>query len=278
MTVNSYLRRLSAAAVVSPSEKESVSRSISTLQAKLNHYFNSELAEHMVFGSYTRGTILPRSMDVNSDIDYMIVFNESNYKPQTYLNKLRKFVEFYYSRSEISQSNPTIVLALNHIKFELVPAINGFWTGLKIPAKRADLNDWISTEPNDINQILTQTNQSNNNLIKPMIRLVKYWNANNNYPFASFELEKELAEREYFFVRQLSSCQLKDYFLNAIASLSLSWDAAQYKKNALNKAQSIVQEVETNLENGWEHSAESAIKKLLPELTSRKSRLGGLQR
>lgn len=278
MSVNSYLRGLADAAVIRHGEKDSISRSISTLQARLKYYFGSQLTEHMIFGSYTRGTILPRTMDGNSDIDYMIVFSDSSYKPQTYLNRLRAFVETYYSRSEITQSNPTIVLTLNHIKFELVPAINGLWSGLQIPAKRADLNDWIDTAPNDINQSLIQTNQLNNNLIKPMIRLVKYWNASNSYPFASFELEKELAERSYVLVSLMTSGQLKDYFFDAIDSLSLGWGAAQHKQNALSRAKRIVHEVKSNLENGWEYSAESEIKKLLPELTSSNSLLGGLQR
>lgn len=230
----------------------------------------------MIFGSYTRGTILPRSMDRNSDIDYMIVFDDAIYKPQTYLNKLRQFVETYYSRSEITQSNPTIVLTLQHIKFELVPAINNFWYGLQIPAKKADSNDWIDTAPNDINQTLSSTNQSNNNLIKPMIRLVKYWNACNNYPFASFELEKELAERSYLWVGLTSSGQLKDYFFDAIESLTLSWNASQQKQNALERAKRIVREVKSNLEYGLEYSAESEIKKLLPELVANNGLLGGL--
>tara|TARA_Y100000310_G_scaffold91222_1_gene88549 strand:+ start:14182 stop:15012 length:831 start_codon:yes stop_codon:yes gene_type:complete len=275
MSVNSYLKGLADSAVIRHSEKESINRSISTLQTRLNNYFGNQLSQHFIFGSFTRGTILPRSMDGKSDIDYMVVFDDSNYKPQTYLNKLRQFVELYYSRSEITQSNPTIVLTLNHIKFELVPAINSIWSGLQIPAKRAELNDWISTSPNDINQTLTNTNQSNKNLIKPMIRLVKYWNACNNYPFASFELEKELAERSYILVSLMTSGQLKDYFFDAIDSLSLNWGAAQYKHDALNRAKSIVQEVKNDLDNGWTYSAESGIKKLLPEVVTTKSLLGG---
>lgn len=275
MSVNSYLKGLADSAVIRHREKESINLSISTLQNRLNSYFGNQLSQHFIFGSYTRGTILPRSMDSKSDIDYMVVFDDSNFKPQTYLTKLRQFVELYYSRSEITQSNPTIILTLNHIKFELVPAINSIWSGLQIPAKRAELNDWISTSPNDINQTLTSTNQSNNNLIKPMIRLVKYWNACNNYPFASFELEKELAERSFILVSLMSTGQLKDYFFDAIDSLSLNWRAAQYKQDALNRAKSIVQDVKNDLDNGWTYSAESGIKKLLPEVVSAKSLLGG---
>jgi hypothetical protein len=62
-------------------------------------------------------------MDEKSDIDYMVVFSDRDYQPQTYLDRLRRFTEYYYQKSEIKQSHPTIQLELNHIRFELVPAV-----------------------------------------------------------------------------------------------------------------------------------------------------------
>ena len=70
-----------------------------------------------MFGSYIRGTILPRKADASSDIDIMVMFlNPNGYKPQTFLNRLKNFAEHYYSTSEIYQSNPTVVLELNHMR------------------------------------------------------------------------------------------------------------------------------------------------------------------
>ena len=271
MTVNSYMTSLADKAYLKHVERQNINRSIETLKSRLNSHFGTNLNEHFVFGSYTRGTILPRIMDQQSDIDYIIVFKDSEYQPQTYLDRLRRFVELYYSRSEITQSNPTIVLTLNHIKFELVPAINTFFSGLQIPAKRNAFNNWISTSPNDINQTLTETNKSNSNLIKPMIRLVKYWNAKNNYPFESFELEKHLAEKSYWMVGFMSNPQLKDYFFDAIESLELGWGSAQYKVSALSRAKRIVSEVKGNLDNGYPYTAESEIKRLLPDAETMKA-------
>lgn len=265
MTVNSYLTRISSGAVIRDSEKESIQRSISTLQARLNNYFGSEVNNHFMFGSYTRGTILPRSMDSNSDIDYMVVFNDGSYKPQTYLDRLRRFVTFYYSSSEISQSNPTIVLSLNHIKFELVPAINSFAFGFQIPAKAAVSNDWMMTNPNDFNQTLVSANQSHQNMIKPVVRLVKYWNAKNNYPYESFQLEKMLTERSYAFSGGLLSIrQLKDYFFDAVGGLEYGWLDPQYKKDAVSRAKKLVQETKLYSGLGQEDIAEKRIQRLIP--------------
>lgn len=171
MSVLSHLEAVASNAVLDGTEKTSINTSISTLQTRLNNYFNNnELSTHFKFGSSTRETILPRKMDENSDIDYMIVFKDTTKKPQTYLDNLKKFVEAKYSTSEVYQSNPTIVLELNHIKFELVPAINKgttLYPSYYIPDKAASKNDWIYTDPNDFNDklvektktIITKSNQ-----------------------------------------------------------------------------------------------------------------------
>ncbi len=263
-------------AIIRDAEKQSIQRSISTLQSRLNTYFSGELGNHLLFGSYTRGTILPRSMDQRSDIDYMVVFNDSNYQPQTYLNKLNRFVNYYYSSSEISQSNPTIVLSLNHIKFELVPGVSTWLSGLKIPAKASDFNNWIETDPNDFNQTLVNANQANNNMIKPMVRLAKYWNAKNNYVFESYELEKILTERSYWHIGGLlgGSGQLKDYFLDAMESLEVSWGTAQYKRDAVNRVHQLVREAKYYQQRNMEYQAEQKVKNLIPPTTSLLGLLG----
>lgn len=265
MTVNSYLHDLSSLAIIREREKESIQRSISVLQGRLDQAFGDEISEDFIFGSYTRGTILPRNMDKRSDIDYMIVFKDSSSRPQTYLDRLRRFVKTYYSRSEITQSNPTITLSLNHIRFELVPTINNWWNGLRIPAKRSDFNDWMSTNPNDFNETLIATNKSNNNLIKPMIRLVKYWNARNKYPFPSFELEKQLADKSYFGVGGLfRQGQIKDYFFDAIDSLDYYSSDAKYKIDAIDRARILSNQAKNLLYRGLDDQSERVIRRLLP--------------
>src|SRR3989304_551372 len=141
-----------------------------------------------------------------------------------------------YLNSEIAQSNPTIVLSLNHIHFELVPAINGFLYGLQIPAKASAYQDWIATDPKDFNEKLTQANKSNNNLIKPLVRIMKYWNAYNNYPVEYYSLEKDIVGHGFFFQGLLGSSQLKDYFYDYIESLNIGFFAPKGKQEAVGGA------------------------------------------
>lgn len=200
----------------------------------------------------------------------MIVFNDATATPQTYLNRLKRFVDTYYSSSEIKQSNPTIVLNLHHIKFELVPAIEKIFFGLHIPARAASSDDWISTNPNDFNQSLTQKNQEYNNLVKPVARLAKYWNAKNGYPFASFELEQKVVEYNYdgFDVFGLfrSSETLWSYFYSLMASLDVGWFDPQWKKDTITRLKNTLAAIR-NAENASDQIlAEINMRHLLPEI------------
>ena len=132
MSVISYLEKRAGSAILSDTEQISINRSIDTIKNRLASYFGTQLSDHFRFGSSTRGTILPRSLDGESDIDYMVVFKDGGYTPQTYLDRLKRFADFYYSSSEIRQSSPSIILLLNHIRFDLVPAVNNWPFGYRI--------------------------------------------------------------------------------------------------------------------------------------------------
>lgn len=85
MSVLSFLTDTASSAVLSTAEQSLITTSISTLQTRLGQHFSSGvIKQHFRFGSSTRGTILPRSMDERSDIDYMIVFSENNRKARNF--------------------------------------------------------------------------------------------------------------------------------------------------------------------------------------------------
>ena len=262
MSVLSYLDNLASNAILSDGEESSIETSISTLQTRLDSYFEDELKEHFKFGSSTRGTILPRNMDSESDIDYMIVFDDNTYKPQTYLNRLKNFAEYYYSCSEIYQDNPTIVLKLNHIKFELVPALSTYTEGqYRIPDKANSYSDWIYTNPNYFNKELTEKNKNNNCKIKPMIRLVKYWNADRGHLFYSFLKEKDIVDKYYY-----NCSNVKDYFFYYMLSMSDSGYKYQKTADEVKRAKKIINQVKEYEKAGYPVTAENEIKKLLPEV------------
>lgn len=255
MSVLSFLTDTSSSAVLSATEQSSIATSITTLQSRMSLHFDSDaIALHFRFGSSTRGTILPRSMDERSDIDYMVVFSDSSATPQTYLNRLKAFVERRYGSSEIYQSSPTIVLELNHIKFDLVPATKTWLGEIQIPN---GAGGWMTTNPNDFNATLEAKNKEHKSLIKPTIRLFKYWNATAGFPFQSFEMEKWVCGLSFWFL-----ANQKDYFFAVIDKLSTDSSYSQRVNAEITRAKAIVTNVRKYESDEMPATAEKEIKKL----------------
>ncbi|MDU1653541.1 MAG: nucleotidyltransferase [Leclercia adecarboxylata] len=258
MSVQSYLDSIAKNAILKDS---TITTSISTLQKRLGYYFDSTtIINHFAFGSNTRYTMLPRKYDPKSDVDYMVVFNNTGHAPQTYLNKLKYFVEYYYSSSERKQSHPTIKLNLHHITFELVPAIYNLY-GFQIPAPANNFESWLSTNPNDFNSKLTEKNKSNNFMIKPLIRILKYWNASSNYVYESYELEQNIVNMNFIFCYNI-----KEYFYHAVDQLYCSYWSPQWKQNAVSKLKDTASLAKKFESSGLPYHAECEIRKILPEV------------
>ncbi|QJX81371.1 SMODS domain-containing nucleotidyltransferase [Priestia megaterium] len=261
MSVNSHLNDLSSKLNLKQDEKDKVKRSIDTLSDRLNSYFDGQLRGHFKFGSFTRGTILPRKADEESDIDYMVIFtNPYNYKPQTLLNHLKKFVNYYYHSSEIRQSHPTIVLELNHIKFELVPAKKDVWDDIYIPSRSSFFEEWIKTDPNAFNKKLTDANVRQYNQIKPLVRLMKYWNRLNGSYRSSYELENWIVQNYYY-----NCITLKDFVYDTFEKLTYNYSDPQGYKDKVDRAKKIIDKTKEYERDNMPYTAKAEIKKLFPE-------------
>jgi hypothetical protein len=261
MSVNSYLSDCASSLVLSETEKNSINTSINTLETRLDLYFGSDVKEKFKFGSYPRVTILPRKVDENSDVDYMVVFdNSNNYTPQTFLDRLKRFAEAKYSTSEIYQSSPTIVLQLNNIKFELVPAYSGYGT-YYIPDGKGS---WMSTYPNAFNDKLTEANNNNSYKIKPLVRLIKHWNVNINYhDLTSYKIEEKIAYNMTYSYLYCST--YTDYAKKAFNEIkSLTYDTSIL--NRIDKALERIDQALKYEKDNMPNSALSEIKKVFPEV------------
>jgi predicted nucleotidyltransferase len=257
MSVTSYLSDLSMEAIPTQAEKDSISTSIITLCNRIEAEFGYAVVKQFRFGSSLRGTMLPRTFDDRSDIDFMVVFRDNDKSPQTYLDRLKRFSERRYSSSDIKQSSPSIVLELNHIKFDLVPAITYFST-YQIPAPQSAYQTWIQTDPVSFNASLTQKNGDHNHLIKPVIRLAKMWNVQAGRVFDSYALELAIVNTPFYLLER----SVKSYFYHAMLSLSLPWNEAQWRKDGLERAKDIVNSTKA-LESGWQADrAEREVAKL----------------
>lgn len=269
MTASRYLKNIADGAVLSDDEKTSLGRSMTVLQQRLATYFGADVKEHFRFGSFDRGTILPRYMDERSDVDYMVVFSDNSFRPQTYLDKLNRFVSAKYHSSEVTQSHPTIQLELSHIRFELVPAIRTWFSGLQIPQRDGLNHGWMDTDPKDFNATIVEKNGQHKFLIKPLVRLVKYWNACNGYPFASYDLEQKVVAKDYGMLGFWMPDDLKGYFFEFMLNLP-EYGLAQSKQDKIQRAKRIIEETKRLESQGHWTFAESEIQKLVPDPLAKK--------
>ena len=219
---NQYLTSLSQKLIFDPIKKDKVELSIARLTKNLWGHFQDRLASVEVIGSFDRETII--SEDKNSDVDIIVVFKQKEVKPDTYLNQLKAFCKTVYPSSEIYQDYPTIVIDMEHVKFEIVPSFFVTDSVKKIPAPRAKEFSWINTSPKEFKNSVDAKDRNNKNLIKPLIRIFKYWNFLNDKAFSSYEIEKLLISKSY------TSISLKDYFISGINVLTENANTDAQKK------------------------------------------------
>lgn len=256
MSLLNFLTKTASSAVLSIHEQRSIATSVVTLEERLAQFFpDGTIKRNLQFGSSTRGTILPRSIDEQSDVDYMVVFAGATFLPATYLNRLRGFVENRYHSSKVYQDHPTIVLELDHIKFDLVPAVESFLYGLQIPGKGGK---WVATNPNDFNEKLSRKNAKHEYQIKPAIRLMKIWNANCGFPFDSYQLERSICGMYLG-----NTTNLKDILLTIFDNLDVGFFAQKWIREQVVQAKARVAKVRKLEAEGLTGLAELEARRLL---------------
>jgi hypothetical protein len=147
---------------------------------------------------------------------------------------------------------------LNHIRFELVPAI--FDWGYYIPSPASSWTEWMATDPSKADQELTDKNVNHNFFIKPLVRLIKYWNAQVDYPFTSYYLEQRVIN-SYFW----SCSSLKDYFYSFWDQFSTSFQYNVNTNSKIRRAREIVKKARQLEVEGFPALAEHEIKKLIKD-------------
>lgn len=220
--MNQYLTSLSQKLILDPTKKSRIELSLNHLIKSLWGHFQDRLSSVEVIGSFDRDTII--SEDPDSDVDTIVVFKQKEVKPDTYLSQLKDFCKAIYPRSEIYQDYPTIVIDMEHVKFEIVPSYFVTDSVKKIPAPRAKEFSWINTSPKDFKNSVDSKDRNNKNFIKPLIRIFKYWNFLNDKAFSSYEIERLLISKSY------TCTTLKDYFVSGINALTENASTDAQKK------------------------------------------------
>lgn len=259
-TINYRLQQIASDLFIryGSNERKYINDKIENIITNLKSYFQSSIKEVLIFGSFKRDTILPRTFDEESDIDILVVFNYADfeYTPETYRNQLKRFAEYKYSNSNVIKNHPSVVLEMNKIKFDLVPSrvSNSFLsTSYQIPDK---YGYWQNTDPRGFNDELTKVNTQYNYLVKPLIRVFKRWNSYNGYPYASYQLEKELARVNF------SGDNYESGFLYAIKQLN-RYNLPEYQAKKVDTLKNNAEWIKTYLERDNQDKATEVLYRIL---------------
>ncbi|MBF2091226.1 hypothetical protein FPG87_12365 [Flavobacterium psychrophilum] len=262
--IDNYLRGLASSYYLKNDSEEvrKINASITNLLSNLDKELGVLIKRRFIFGSYDRDTILPRKFDSKSDIDIMVVFNHTDYErtPDTYRGWLKNFaVKYYKDRygSEVVKSFPTVTIKLNNISYDLVPAKEEtlFYTStIYIPGNEG----WRTTNPHDVKQKLTDANIRYNNVVRPLIRIMKAWNCHNGFPYDSYLLELQITEMNFF----NDNIQTGLFYL--AGQLNASWSDPQSKKDKINSLRYNLQQVQNSLENNDSETAKRWLHRILP--------------
>lgn len=261
MDINTYLTNLSKQLALTASEKEKIDKSLDYLIGKVWSVFRDKLISVAAFGSYDRGTMLSNTIAKDSDVDVMITFKANEFQPETYLKQLRNFGETTYPRSEVSPEHPTIMVDLQHIRFELVPAYieeRAFVNDkLMIPASPGKDIRWIETDPEAFKTSLIQKNKEKKGQTIQIIKILKYWNALNNYPFKPYTLEKVAVNEN------VSGANIKEFFYDFVNEFS-DYEMTTEGKKAFESLKEGVRKLKALEKENISEFIETSIASLLP--------------
>lgn len=266
ISLDNYLRSLSYNYYLKNDSEEvkRINTSLTGLLSNLNTDLGLLIKRKFVFGSFDRDTILPRKYDSKSDIDVMVVFNHTQYErtPETYRAWLKLFADKYYKDrygSEVIKSYPTVTIRLGHIYFDLVPAKEenfGFTSILSIPGDFG----WKTTNPNDVKQKLIEANTKYNQIVRPIIRLLKAWNCENEYPYDSYLLELKITEMNFY------GDNIQSGFFYAVGQLNTVWGDSESKAEKIRSLKYNINEVKLALEKDDINRAKHWLHRVLPNV------------
>lgn len=264
VSIDNYLRSLAGSYYLKNNSDEivAINASLKHLFANLDKELGLLIKRRFVFGSYDRDTILPRKFDSKSDIDIMVVFNHTDYErtPETYRAWLKNFADKYYKDrygSEVVKSFPTVAIRLNHIHYDLVPAKEeALWysTTISIPGNLG----WRTTDPNDVKQKLIEANTKYNNIVRPIIRILKAWNCYNAFPYDSYLLELQITGMNFY------SDNVQSGFFYAVGQLNSSWNDPESKSKKLQSLKYNIDQAKAALDENDSERAKRWLHRILP--------------
>lgn len=198
-----HLAEVARRAILSPADKARLQVPLDRVLAQLAVEFPRTVVTRCeVVGSFGRDTCLPAAMDPQGDIDVLVLFHDTHHLPAYFLEQLQRFAEYHYPAGAIERRNGELHLRQPPAYLKLVPAL-GSLTGVQVPGPGMS---WIRIDPFSAREQLRARDAQLDGLGLPLVRLAKYWNACNGYPFASWDLEQRVVSHRFLGEHNLQAC------------------------------------------------------------------------
>lgn len=187
--VESFLWQIVAEIEPTSNQKEGARRSHNHLRDLLcTGQMKNRIIDHYLSGSYARDTAI-RPLD---DVDIIFVVDPKPWldgwqalydtvlpEPSKILDSFANAIRYRYPVSSVYGQRRSVRLSLEHLDIDVVPAVRVSPLDprvIKVPD--SDSNKWILSAPKIHEEKATNVNKKNNGKIKPLIKLLKFWNGN----------------------------------------------------------------------------------------------------
>ena len=173
------------------SEQDEASRQQNNVRENLRAHLGG-IVRDILSGSYSRRTAI-RPLN---DIDVFIILEEAKHSavrgqpPTTCLEMVKAALSRAYpmkAAATLQGRSVNIEFSGTGIAYDIVPAFNVSEGVYIIPDR--ERKSWIRTNPEVHRQALRIANERARNMLNPLIKAAKYWNAQNRKPLRSFHLE-----------------------------------------------------------------------------------------
>ncbi len=140
----------------------------------------------VLIGSYARHT----QIRTERDIDLLVVLADDphwktyQYRSASLVRDLRKMIKKSYPKTKLSHDEVAVVMEMDVLNFDVVPA---FASADYFVVPNGD-RGWQATNPLHHIELMQERNKKDARL-KPLVKILKYWNKRNDSRFRSLHLE-----------------------------------------------------------------------------------------
>jgi hypothetical protein len=167
-----------------PTQKDGVQRSNNHLRGLLEGgKIGMRIVDHYLSGSYARDTAV-YPLD---DVDIIFIVDPEGWgksifasypPPGDVLKTFERAIRYRYPDSSVYTQYRSIRLSLFHVDIDAVPAIADGKDPELIKVPDSNAGKWIPSAPKRHTRLATEVNRRRRGLFKPLVKLLKGWNAN----------------------------------------------------------------------------------------------------